>query len=92
MATNRSSFAKLERDRNKSAKAAAKRERRQGKVDKRQPDEEPIEIPGEPGEELSAAELLTLVEQVHRQLDNKEITFEEFEERKTELLARLPVD
>jgi hypothetical protein len=91
MATNRSSFAKLERDRNKSAKAAAKRERRQGKAEKRQP-EEPIEIPGEPGEELTAAELLTLVEQVHRQLDNKEITFEEFEERKTELLQRLPVD
>ena len=42
--------------------------------------------------ELSAADLLILIEQIHKQFDAEEIDFEEFEERKTELLARLPID
>ena len=41
------------------------------------------------GEEISAADLLRLVEQVQNQFDNNEIDFEEYEERKFELLARL---
>jgi len=44
------------------------------------------------GSELSASELLTLVETVHRQYDAKEIDFETFEETKAALLSRLPVD
>ena len=48
---------------------------------------------GKPGEQLGAAllQLLELIEQVHRQFENKEITLEELEERRTELLARLPI-
>ena len=42
MSAQRTSFGKLERDRNKKARAAAKRERRQGKAS------EPDEAPGEP--------------------------------------------
>ncbi len=41
--------------------------------------------------ELSAPQLLELIEQVHRKFEAKEITFEELEERRTELLARLPI-
>ncbi|MGE3620349.1 MAG: hypothetical protein AB7L84_07800 [Acidimicrobiia bacterium] len=88
MATNRSTFAKLERDRNKSAKAAAKRERRQS----REKAEAEEVITAAPGEELSAAQLLAMVEQLHRQLDDEEISFDEFEERKIDLMARIPVD
>lgn len=95
MGTSRSTFAKLDRDRNKKAKADAKRERRQGKAPKRSDevdvtdDDTPI---GEPGEELSAPELLAQVERLHRQLDDDEIDFDEFEERKADLMARIPVD
>ena len=45
-----------------------------------------------PEAELSAADLLILIEQIHKQFDAEEIDFEEFEERKVELLARLPID
>lgn len=95
MGTSRSTFAKLDRDRNKKAKADAKRERRQGKAPKRADevdvtdDDTPI---SEPGEELSAPELLAQVERLHRQLDDDEIDFDEFEERKADLMARIPVD
>jgi hypothetical protein len=41
---------------------------------------------------LSAAELLTLVEQLQQQFDSEAISFDEYEERKAELLARLPID
>jgi hypothetical protein len=36
--------------------------------------------------------LLQLIEEIHRQFEAKEITFEEFEEKKIDLLARLPID
>jgi hypothetical protein len=36
--------------------------------------------------------LLQLIEDIHRQFDAKEISFEEFEEKKLELLSRLPID
>jgi hypothetical protein len=42
--------------------------------------------------ELSAAELLAQIELIHKQLDDKVITFDEFEERKIDLMARLPID
>lgn len=88
--TQRTSFAKLQRDRDKQAKAAAKRDRRK---------ERQAETPDAPepdllleGGELSASELLTMVEQVHRQFEAKVIDFETFEETKAALLSRLPVD
>jgi FKBP-type peptidyl-prolyl cis-trans isomerase (trigger factor) len=87
MATRRTSFSKLQRDRAKQAAAAAKRERRAERASA-EPDE--IEIPTEG--ELTPAELLGLIEEIHRQFDAKQIDFEEFEEKKSELLARLPVD
>jgi len=87
MATRRTSFGKLQRDRAKQANAAAKRERRQ---DRSTAEEEEAVIPEEG--ELSAAQLLTLIEQIHKQFDDKLIDFEEFEEKKAELMARLPID
>ena len=89
MGAQRTTFEKLQRDRAKKAKAAAKRERRLEKNDEGGEDAPEVTVPTEG--ELSAPQLLELIEQVHRQFENKEITLEELEERRTELLARLPI-
>jgi hypothetical protein len=91
MAAQRTSFEKLQRDRAKKAKAAAKREKR---LEKPGEDEEETTLPplGEPGVELTAAELLARVEEIHRLFDEKKITFEDFEEQKADLMARISVD
>lgn len=92
MGASRTSFAKLQRDRAKKAKAQAKRERRLS-GDEAMPDDETVdgfELP-EGEEELTAEELLALVEQLHADFEAKRIDFEEFEERKTELFARISV-
>lgn len=92
MGASRTSFEKLQRDRAKKAKAAAKREKR---LDK---DAEPIEDevldPTEltPGQEIPADQLLKMVADLHKQFEDEEISFEEFEDRKTELFALLSVD
>lgn len=95
MGANRTTFEKLQRDRAKKAKAAAKRERRISGA------ERPTEADGAPTDEwtvadseepLSAAQLLEAVEQLHQQFESKAISFDEFEERKTDLLARISVD
>lgn len=92
MATQRTSFTKLQRDRAKKAKAAAKRERRlersaearenAGADDSETSEEGPI----------SAADLLREIEVTHQRFEAKLMTYEEFEEKKAELLARLPID
>ena len=88
MATRRTSFGKLQRDRAKQANAAAKRERRQERAANSTVEEVSIPTEGE----LSPAELIGLIEQIHQQYEDKVIDFETFEEKKAELLARLPVD
>ncbi len=89
MGAQRTTFEKLQRDRAKKAKAAAKRERRLEKNDGEGTEAPEVTVPTEG--ELSAPQLLELIEQVHRQYENKEISLEELEERRTELLARLPI-
>ena len=101
MGANRTTFEKLQRDRAKKAKAAAKRARRQGLTP---PETAEASAPAStatatdqwnlgPSEKpLSASELLVLVEQLQQQFDSKAISFEEYEERKADLMARLPID
>ena len=91
MAAQRTSFDKLQRDRAKKAKQALKRERRQGIEG---PETTTTSAPTfvDPGGELSATALLELIERIHKQLDDETITFEEFEEKKADLLARLPIE
>ena len=87
MGTQRSSFEKRERDRSKKAKAAAKREKRLDKT--------PGEDDDTPGTTLGAADSAAILEAVailHQRFEDKEIEFEEFEELKAELMARLSVD
>jgi hypothetical protein len=98
MGASRTSFEKLQRDRAKKAKAAAKREKRlersQG-IDETETTEgdAPTELTEfAPGEEIPADQLLKMVADLHARFENDEITFDEFEERKTELFAMLSVD
>ncbi len=110
MGKQRSSFAKLQRDRAKAAKKAAKQAARQGNTNdpfgpaptadlEGGSDVEVIEastsvvadmLDGKG--ELSAPELLELIEAVHKQLENGDITQDEFEDAKVEIFARLPID
>jgi ATPase subunit of ABC transporter with duplicated ATPase domains len=91
MAAQRTSFEKLQRDRAKKAKAAAKREKRleRSSGEAEAPEERPQD---EPGTELSAAELLRRVEELHNAFEAKKISFEDFEEQKADLMSRIPVD
>ncbi len=85
MGTQRTTFDKLQRERAKKAKAAEKRERRRERGQ-----ESADAVAGAPdGQELSAAELLVLIEDLHKRFDAKQITFEDFEEQKADLFGRL---
>jgi hypothetical protein len=92
MAAQRTSFEKLQRDRAKKAKAAAKREKRLEKGNESAEDEETLAPLEDTGEELTAAELLARVEEIHRLFEAKKISFEDFEEQKADLMARISVD
>lgn len=93
MAANRTTFEKLQRDRAKKAKAAAKRDKRLGKTPVEAPVyEPPPPSPADNGGALSPAELLRAVETLHREYADKKIDLDTFEERKADLMARLPVD
>ena len=89
MATQRSSFAKRERDRAKKAKQALKREAR---LEKPADDEE-----GEDAEEVvqsteSAEVIMEKLAKLHAAFDDDQIEFEDFEEQKAELMARMPIE
>ena len=93
MATQRTSFTKLQRDRAKKAKAAAKRERRLERAAEARNGtgtDDGFEASAEGP--ISAAELLHEIEVTHQRFEAKLISYEEFEEKKAELLARLPID
>jgi hypothetical protein len=92
MATQRTSFTKLQRDRAKKAKAAAKRERRLERAAeaRNNTDDDGVDTGAEGP--ISAAELLHEIEVTHQRFEAKQISYEEFEEKKAELLARLPID
>jgi len=87
MATRRTSFDKLQRERAKKAKAATKRERRQERSSDTEADEELV--PASPEEVLSAGELMERLEVLHNRFEANAIDFDAFEEQKRELLERL---
>ncbi|MDH3752411.1 MAG: hypothetical protein OEU32_00960 [Acidimicrobiia bacterium] len=95
MASSRTTFEKLQRDRAKAAKAAAKRAKREERRTEAKEEQAAAEEPGPlvpEKESLDAAELLATVERLHKSYDNEEISFEEFEEAKAELMAMIQVD
>jgi hypothetical protein len=89
VASRGTTFAKQDRDRAKKAKAAEKRERREAKdaESAAQADDVVVEV----GDDMSAAALLRLVEELHEGFAAKRISFEDFEARKTELMEKLSV-
>ena len=89
MASSGSTFNKMQREREKKERAAAKRERRQERASAPQAETPPTIVEGG---ELSAAELMRLVEAVHRDYEAGVIDLEQFEESKRALLARVKVD
>ncbi len=97
MGASRTSFEKLQRDRAKKAKASAKRDKRLDKSPEdaltRDEDEETVELSSfSEGDEIPPDQLLKMVADLHQQFEDEEITFEDFEDRKTELFALLSVD
>ena len=92
MGAQRTTFDKLQRDRAKKAKQAAKRERRQEKsAETGEETEVDIALPS--GEEpLTAAELMQQVEAITRRLEAGTISLEDFEDAKADLMERLPID
>jgi hypothetical protein len=92
MATQRTSFTKLQRDRAKKAKAAAKRERRLERAAEARSGHADAEVETSLEGPISAAELLHEIEVTHQRFEAKLISYEEFEEKKAELLSRLPID
>jgi hypothetical protein len=87
MASRGTTFAKQDRDRAKKAKAASKRERRETKGDEaEETPEAPVVV-----DEASNAEIMRQVEELHQRYADKLIDFEEFDERKAELMARITV-
>jgi hypothetical protein len=89
MSAQRTSFGKLERDRAKKARAAAKRERRQGRTSE---PEEAREDSGPTGGGSDSTEVLEHLAAIHERYEAGTISLEELEERKAELLARLEID
>ncbi len=92
MAGQRSSFGKLQRDRDKKAKAAAKRSRRQDGTDESASAEDDSPAPAYNGHQLSTPELLERIAEIHQQFDAGTISYELFEETKADLMSRLAVD
>lgn len=88
MSRQRATFGKLQRERDKQAKATAKRERRRAAA------EQPAEADQETGRvvEESAPVLIDLIADLHRRFENAEISLETYEEQKADLLSRLPID
>jgi hypothetical protein len=87
MSTNRPSFEKRERDRQKKAKAAAKRDKRLAGRAETADDE--AEGPAAPAVDESA--ILARLEELHRRFDDEQISFDEFEEQRAALLEQLAI-
>lgn len=88
MATQRSSFEKRERDRAKKAKADAKRSKRlQGRDDETEGDDDATATESTPQDVV-----LAQIAELHADYEAERIGYDEFEERKAELMAKLSVD
>lgn len=90
VASSGSTFSKMQREREKKERAAAKREKRQDRSAAPEATEATTIVAGE--SELSAGELVRLVEAIHKEYDDGKIDLDEFEEKKQALLARVRID
>ncbi|HLX87740.1 MAG TPA: hypothetical protein VKR22_04670 [Acidimicrobiales bacterium] len=89
MSAQRTTFGKLQRERDKQEKAKAKRERRLARDE-----EEAAEASAQPEGDVAEtqATVLQMIAELHQRFDRAEISFDEFEKRNAELMRRLPID
>ena len=88
MSRRRTTFGKLQRDRDKQAKARAKVEKRQQKSD--EPGDEALEVDDTP--EVDQAKVLDQLAKLHEAYDDGRIELDDFEEKRTALTSLLRVD
>jgi hypothetical protein len=84
----RTTFGKLQRDRDKQAKARAKIERRQERSEQGDGTDEPAA----PAPVVDQAAVLAQLADLHAAFDDGKISFDEFESRRDELTSKLRVD
>jgi len=90
---SRASFGKREREQAKREKAANKRERRQRAADEASATDVDGEAAAAPADDgVSTADLLQMIEDVHRRHENGDMTDDDFETTKADLLGRIQVD
>ena len=89
MASSGSTFSKMQREREKKERAAAKREKRQERTPAAETDTTAV-LTAEG--DLSAGDLVRLVEAIHKEYEDGTIDLDEFEEKKQALLARVRID
>jgi hypothetical protein len=90
MAKGRESFDRRQRERAKKAKADAKRQRRLTKDDEGGEGEGEETAPAAPV--VDEEKVLAQLAKLHEAFEAERIGFDEFEEQRTELLARLQID
>jgi hypothetical protein len=87
MAKSRESFERRQRERAKKAKADAKRERRMS-----HDEDSPSSPVGDAAPSVDENVVIGKLAELHAAFDNEEISFDDFEARRSELLTRLRVD
>jgi hypothetical protein len=92
VAKNRESAERRQRQRAKQEKANAKRERRMNRNAPSDADAEDEAPAPQPAEVVDEEALLAELAQLHSSFENEQISFEDFEARREELLSKLQVD
>ena len=92
MATSRTSYGKLQRDRAKKERQQLKREKRFDRTEPGEDEELEEEVEPAPVSTASTEDILERVAELHRRFDDEEIDFDDFEEQKAALMAQLMVD
>ncbi len=93
MGNPRSTFAKNERDRNKKARAAAKREKRLSKGDDEENlDDDALEAATRPAATEPQDVVIEKLRVLHEDYEEARINDEDFEQAKADLLAKLTID
>jgi hypothetical protein len=86
------SFGKRQRDQERLAKAALKRERRQGRQSNPEPDEPAPESGASgPTGESENQKILARIEALHRDFEAHVISFDTYEKKRDELLERIRI-
>jgi hypothetical protein len=87
MPRGRTTFGKLQRERDKKAKALEKAEKKAARVEE-QADAEPSEV--QPATDQQA--ILEALAELHQRFEDGAVSIDDFEERRDQLTSRLSVD